>query len=800
MRFEHLFEQIAPEQRGKARCLHDTLLAADGVVDPDLFATHLRDQGLLDEATVRRYQMEDTVELTVVRDVRRPRADATVLAQPAASTEQPAALPDPSSGRLVGGFGLAATPSDPASSRYSLLGRINAGAMGEIQLAKDRDLRRKVAYKQLLAGVEAVPGLTQRFLLEAQVMAQLDHPNVVPVYTLEQVAGGRFAYAMKLVRGQTLADLFREAWTRVKAGRVLPAELSRQTLLEHFLKVCDAMSYAHAKGVLHRDLKPANIMVGRFREVYVMDWGLARVSDAPDIAGDADPAEPVSLAGEDPTAARTRIGEIMGTPCYMSPEQASGDNASLDARSDLYSLGLILYELVGLRRALYAPSIEAMLEVARHGEKRPLRPPSAKLRIRRELRAIIAKATAPIRAQRYQTVSELADDLRRFIQEEPITALPDTWRRQLLRWIGRHRQATLLMLMGVLLVALSAISWNFYQRTLALAQTQAQKEQLSQYLTGVAEQNHVIDRRFLFFEELLEGLAAATVQARMSGAPSTEPLYLVNDFRTPGRAPPDLAPASQYQGKPISTEYPVYILWGDSPPGPVLRDTLSRVAPLRYPFRRMFLLSRNARTPYHVPPADAHRIIGEEGVPLIWAYFALREGLLAVYPGHAPAELPAGYDPRQHPWYRNAAGKNGKFWGNPYRDLLGQGLLLSCSMSLFDETGQLLGVAGIDIALNYVIDRLMLIPDPRMVESFLLDQEGRIVIRSSDKGRDPAEVAALDNKKRPLYPYPEVVADVQAGNFGYQEVRRKDGQELWIVYDDIEALGWAYVVEFAPKL
>ncbi len=800
MSFERLFDQIAPEQQSKARRLHDTLAAADGTVDPDLFATHLCDQGLLDEATVRRYQMEDTIELTVVRDVGRPRADATVLAQPAARTERPAALPDPSSSRLVSGFGLAATPSDPASPRYSLLGRINAGAMGEIQLAKDRDLRRKVAYKQLLAGVEAMPGLTQRFLLEAQVMAQLDHPNVVPVYTLEQVADGRFAYAMKLVRGQTLADLFKEAWTCIKAGRVLPAELSRETLLDHFLKVCDAMSYAHAKGVLHRDLKPANIMVGRFREVYVMDWGLARVSDAPDIAGDADPAEPVSLAGEDPTAARTRIGEIMGTPCYMSPEQASGDNASLDARSDLYSLGLILYELVGLRRALYAPSIEAMLEVARHGEKRPLRPPSAKLRIRRELRAIIAKATAPIRAQRYQTVSELADDLRRFIQEEPITALPDTWRRQLLRWIGRHRQATLLMLMGVLLVALSAISWNFYQRTLALAQTQAQKEQLSQYLTSVAEQNHVIDRRFLFFEELLEGLAAATVQARMSGAPSTEPLYLVNDFRTPGRAPPDLAPASQYQGKPISTEYPVYILWGDSPPGPVLRDTLSRVAPLRYPFRRMFLLSRNARTPYHVPPADAHRIIGEEGVPLIWAYFALREGLLAVYPGHAPAELPAGYDPRQHPWYRNAAGKNGKFWGNPYRDLLGQGLLLSCSMSLFDETGQLLGVAGIDIALNYVIDRLMVIPDPRMVESFLLDQEGRIVIRSSDKDRDPAEVAALDNKKRPLYPYPEIVADVQAGNFGYQEVRRKDGQELWIVYDDIEALGWAYVVEFAPKL
>jgi serine/threonine protein kinase len=240
---------------------------------------------------------------------------------------------------------------------------------------RDRDLRRKVAYKQLLTGLETRPGLVQRFLLEAQVMAQLDHPNVVPVYALEQIAEGRFAYAMKLVRGQTLASLLREAHRCIQERRILPTDLSRVTLLDHFLKVCDAMSYAHARGVLHRDLKPSNIMIGQFREVYVMDWGLARVIHAPDLMLEPDSRESISLRSNDPTATQTRLGDIMGTPSYMSPEQASGDHANLDARSDLYALGLILFELISLQRALHAPSLETALKMAQRGDKQPLKDP-----------------------------------------------------------------------------------------------------------------------------------------------------------------------------------------------------------------------------------------------------------------------------------------------------------------------------------------------------------------------------------------------------------------------------------------
>ncbi|MEZ5584567.1 MAG: hypothetical protein R3F37_19005 [Candidatus Competibacteraceae bacterium] len=211
-------------------------------------------------------------------------------------------------------------------------------------------------------------------------------------------------------------------------------------------------------------------------------------------------------------------------------------------------------------------------------------------------------------------------------------------------------------------------------------------------------------------------------------------------------------------------------------PGSVLQQTLSRLAPLRYQFRRMFLLSRPERSPY-LPLADARRIIGSEGVPLIWAYIALREGAVILYPGHE-IDLPDGYDPRHSPWYRMAAGKNGKFWGNPHVDILGQGLLLSCAMSLYDETGQFLGVAGVDLTFDYIIDELMAIPDLPLVESFLLDEKGRIVIRSSE--RDPDAFASTP---RSLYPDPEIVAELQAGQFDYREVRRDD-REIWIVYDD----------------
>ncbi|WP_347279535.1 serine/threonine-protein kinase, partial [Plasticicumulans sp.] len=272
--------------------------------------------------------------------------------------------------------------------RYELLGPVGQGGMASVEAARDAALRRTVAFKRLHEGVQALPGLAQRFLTEAQLTAQLDHPNVVPVYALERDAHGRIAYAMKLVRGRTLAELLDEPLPATRTAR----REARAALIEHFLKVCDALTYAHARGVIHRDLKPANIMVGAFNEVYVMDWGIARIIGAPDLCAADLPVTDAGL-GPDPASERTRAGDRLGTPAWMAPEQARGE--TVDAKSDQYALGLILQQMLSRQRAIPGHDLDSVLAAAARGERRALTGEPA------ALVAILNRACALQPARRY---------------------------------------------------------------------------------------------------------------------------------------------------------------------------------------------------------------------------------------------------------------------------------------------------------------------------------------------------------------------------------------------------------------
>ena len=232
---------------------------------------------------------------------------------------------------------VAGRPTEPggdAPPGYVLLGELGRGGMGAVLRGYDPDLGRDVAVKRILDAHAGRPDLVRRFVEEARVAGRLQHPGVVPVYGLGRLADGRPYFTMRVVEGRTLAELL--------AARADPAD-DRPRLLKLFEQVCQAVAYAHSRGVVHRDLKPANVMAGAFGEVQVMDWGLAKVLGRPD--------EP-TLGGVGPNPdgppddSRTQAGAVLGTPAYMPPEQARGETDRVDERADVFSLGAILCEIL----------------------------------------------------------------------------------------------------------------------------------------------------------------------------------------------------------------------------------------------------------------------------------------------------------------------------------------------------------------------------------------------------------------------------------------------------------------------
>ncbi len=306
------------------------------------------------------------------------------------------------------------------SDRYALGDVHAAGGLGRVLRARDRRLHRTVAVKELL---QRTPAAEARFVREALITAQLEHPGIVPVHDAGRWPTGEPYYSMKLVSGRTLRDLIQ---SRVELA-------DRLALVPNAIAVAEAIAYAHSRGVIHRDIKPPNVLVGDFGETLVIDWGLAK-----DLSGRvAEPeVEQIAVAtGSGSGDLATEVGNVMGTPAYMSPEQARGED--LDARADVYSLGALLYELLVGQPPHTGPSVQDVLASAQRGDVVPLaeREPGAPP----DLRAIVDKAMASDRADRYPSAVEMAADLRRFQTGQLVTARSYSTPVLLWRWVARHR-------------------------------------------------------------------------------------------------------------------------------------------------------------------------------------------------------------------------------------------------------------------------------------------------------------------------------------------------------------------------
>jgi WD40 repeat protein len=355
-----------------------------------------------------------------------------------------------------------------AADRYEVREEIAHGGMGAVYKVWDAELRRSLAMKVLARGraPRFEPRALSRFLEEAQITGQLEHPGIVPVHDLGLDAEGRLFFTMPLVRGRSFETIIE----RVHAG---DPEWKLARALGVLVRVCEAMGYAHAKGVIHRDLKPANVMVGAFGETYVMDWGLARVLDREIGArgGSERGAPPAHRSGElrtvrsesssgDSSAVQTLDGDVVGTPVYMPPEQAHGWIDELGPASDVYAIGAVLYHLLTGRRPYHADgdasSAAAVLKAVK------IRPPRAIDAVRRdvpaELVAICEKAMAREPRQRYAGTMELATDLRAFLEGRVVRAYETGAWAELRKWMRRNRRfaAASIVALGAVFAGLAA--------------------------------------------------------------------------------------------------------------------------------------------------------------------------------------------------------------------------------------------------------------------------------------------------------------------------------------------------------
>ncbi len=326
-------------------------------------------------------------------------------------------------------------PADILRERkYDIGGLIARGGMGAIVEAQEKLLRRKVAMKVMLH--TGSPEDVVRFIEEAQITGQLEHPNIVPVHELGVDEDGQVFYTMQLVRGITLND----ALQFIAAGASGASEkYSLAALLTIFQKVCDALAFAHSKGVIHRDLKPANIMLGEYGEVLVIDWGLARAAGRNEAAGNEPGRTLVRSARQDEGEAMiTSIGMVLGTPQYMPPEQARGETDRFDARTDVYALGAILYHVLTLEPPISGDDVRQLLQSVADGKVAPrLAPPGPKRhastravphipggKIPEPLAAITPRAMALRQEDRYPTVKELQAAVLSFQGRPPEVAAP----------------------------------------------------------------------------------------------------------------------------------------------------------------------------------------------------------------------------------------------------------------------------------------------------------------------------------------------------------------------------------------
>lgn len=368
------------------------------------------------------------------------------------------------------------TPATISEQGYKHLKELGRGGMGKVLLVKDEALSRKIAMKVALARCQSDQELLKRFFTESKITAQLDHPSIPPVHATGVDNDGNYYFTMKYVQGLDLDSII----DALQDGSVeIVKEYTLTHLLNIFLRVCEALAFAHDKNVIHRDLKPENIMIGKFGQVFVMDWGLAKVLGTKEtLKKGAISADPMLSTD----------GTILGTPSYMSPEQANGEIEKVDELSDIYSLGVILYEILTLERAFEgATTHEILFKVLQGNFKRP-RKRTPERKISKELESICLKAMSPSRRKRYQTVADLIQDIQSYLEHRKVSSYKYGLYERTVRWVQRHPTVSISIVIAFVLASIgSIVGGSFWQK--------AQEESSKRRIEELKSKNIAIEKK-----------------------------------------------------------------------------------------------------------------------------------------------------------------------------------------------------------------------------------------------------------------------------------------------------------------
>ena len=668
---------------------------------------------------------------------------------------------------------------EKSGNRYHIQKLLATGGFGRIFLARDRILGRPAVIKSLREELLAQPDTVKKFIAEAKLSAQLDHPAIVPLFSLDSDSTDGLHLAMQFVNGITLQEYLhrsREQQQKHHYGQMRYNKSLRERL-EMFLHICDAIEYSHNRHIIHCDLKPANIMIGRYGEVYVMDWGSA-CEEGTDRKGHAD-----------------------GTPSYMAPE--SLQEGATTQQTDVFALGMILNEIATLRRPVFGSDCREIINRICSGEFEPSTPLDPARRLAPALRAIIEKARAVDPASRYQCVKHLAADVRHYLFNEEVEAYPDSMLQKLMRLMYRHRYLTLFLIMAVLCASGAMAVYGMQRENHVLRQVNREMIRNLQLQSNTEKLATEVNSRLLRLQDQLRtlSLSLGIGMAGSSADSGKEHFYMVSEFAPDSKTPPPGLIATRFYKHPITLEHAAYFKEGD-----VTDDTLKqwghRLRGL-HPLRLAHFFDNLIRQDSFVHAQDENmRQFFLQGGILRRITYILDNGIALRFPGMYE-EVASNRD-FQCDWIRRAyrTQPHRLIWSPPYPDTSGH-MVVSCWRPVLDRAGKEIGTMGFEVCYHELLRPIF---EQGRRENFqtlyiLLDSEGREIFTSErrDFEQQHADIfsAPASAPEWPAFRCGELLKRIRRADVP-QFTATVDGQKMRVSWSSIGHAGWT-LIQLAPQ-